>query len=315
MDPHADLYSVLGVAEEASEDELKRAFRRLSLAYHPDRWQAPQDKREAGERFLHVARAYGVLSDERKRMAYDELGPRDFEQGQQLLTAEVDSAAKLRARFEREKRRVAEQAYHGKLRMSGSLVVGASASDLLAPADPDLPLGERLWPHISSVSMSEDMALALSQRTALTCGCQLLTKGGLGGCTLRLGFKRQLGHHAFLHASASGLNGSPAPPTGLNPHWIRHYGGVVHVGSPLSVGLSASRRLSRHSNGGVSASLSPRGLADLVDPDGHPAPSSASATSSLLATPAPPLTDGATHTDTHTHSRHLCQLTLPHTPE
>ena len=68
-----------------------------------------------------------MLSDERKRMAYDELGPRDFEQGQQLLTAEVDSAAKLRARFEREKRRVAEQAYHGKLRMSGSLVVGASA--------------------------------------------------------------------------------------------------------------------------------------------------------------------------------------------
>ena len=285
MDPHADLYSVLGVAEEASEDELKRAFRRLSLAYHPDRWQAPQDKREAGERFLHVARAYGVLSDERKRMAYDELGPRDFEQGQQLLNAEVDSAAKLRARFEREKRRVAEQAYHGKLRMSGSLVVGASASDLLAPADPDLPLGERLWPHISSVSMSEDMALAVSPRTALTCGCQLLTKGGLGGCTLRLGFKRQLGHHAFLHASASGLNGSP-----------------------ISVGLSASRRLSRHSNGGVSASLSPRGLADLVDPDGHPAPSSAPATSSLLATPAPPLTDGAIHTGTKaqdSHNRHL----------
>jgi DnaJ-class molecular chaperone len=67
-----DLYNTLGVDREATDAELKHAFRRLSLAYHPDRWQDERDKREVKQRFLRVSRAYTVLSDSSKRMAYDE---------------------------------------------------------------------------------------------------------------------------------------------------------------------------------------------------------------------------------------------------
>ncbi|MCC6207824.1 MAG: molecular chaperone DnaJ, partial [Gammaproteobacteria bacterium] len=66
-----DYYELLGVARNASEAELKKAYRRLAMKYHPDR--NPDDK-EAEEKFKEAKEAYDVLSDERKRAAYDQFG-------------------------------------------------------------------------------------------------------------------------------------------------------------------------------------------------------------------------------------------------
>lgn len=65
-----DYYKMLGIARNASEDEIKKAYRRLALKYHPDKNKAPG----AEERFKEVAEAYEVLSDKRKRDIYDQLG-------------------------------------------------------------------------------------------------------------------------------------------------------------------------------------------------------------------------------------------------
>ena len=66
-----DYYEVLGVAKNASPEELKKAYRKLALQYHPDR--NPGDK-EAEEKFKEAAEAYDVLSNPDKRARYDQFG-------------------------------------------------------------------------------------------------------------------------------------------------------------------------------------------------------------------------------------------------
>jgi molecular chaperone DnaJ len=73
-----DFYATLGVAREASADDLKRAYRKLAMQYHPDR-NAGDAKAEA--RFKEVQEAYEVLKDDQKRAAYDRFGHAAFEQG------------------------------------------------------------------------------------------------------------------------------------------------------------------------------------------------------------------------------------------
>lgn len=69
---YKDYYQVLGVARDASEADIKKAFRKLARQYHPD---VAKDKKKAEEKFKEINEAYEVLSDAEKRRKYDELGP------------------------------------------------------------------------------------------------------------------------------------------------------------------------------------------------------------------------------------------------
>src|SRR5271166_5135297 len=73
-----DYYATLGVAREASAEDLKRAYRKLAMQHHPDR--NPGDKRSEA-RFKEVSEAYDILKDDQKRAAYDRYGHAAFENG------------------------------------------------------------------------------------------------------------------------------------------------------------------------------------------------------------------------------------------
>ena len=73
-----DYYDVLGVSRSASDEELKKAYRKLALRYHPDK---NPGNREAEERFKEIGEAYAVLCDAERRAQYDRFGHAAFEQG------------------------------------------------------------------------------------------------------------------------------------------------------------------------------------------------------------------------------------------
>lgn len=73
-----DLYEILGVPKTASEQEIKKAYRKLALKYHPDKHKG--DK-EIEQKFKEINNAYEVLSDKQKRQNYDQFGSADFRGG------------------------------------------------------------------------------------------------------------------------------------------------------------------------------------------------------------------------------------------
>src|SRR5215207_3625506 len=72
-----DYYATLGVSRNATDDEIKKAFRKLARKYHPD---VAKDKKRAEEKFKEINEANDVLSDPEKRRKYDELGA-NWQQG------------------------------------------------------------------------------------------------------------------------------------------------------------------------------------------------------------------------------------------
>ncbi len=105
--PEKDLYAILGVPRNASQEEIKRAYRKLARRYHPD---VNPGNREAEEKFKDISEAHEILSDPEKRKLYDEFGMAGLQAGfdaerarayEQWQRAQQESARSFRGGFGR----------------------------------------------------------------------------------------------------------------------------------------------------------------------------------------------------------------------
>src|SRR4051812_47328770 len=74
-----DYYKILGVKREATDDEIKKAYRKLALQWHPDK--NPDKPQEAKQRFTEIGEAYEVLRDKQKRAIFDQYGEEGLKGG------------------------------------------------------------------------------------------------------------------------------------------------------------------------------------------------------------------------------------------
>jgi len=92
-----DFYEILGVSRTATDEEIKRAYKKLALKWHPDKNQ--NNKEEAEQKFKEISEAYAILSDKQKKARYNQFGDSDFDMEGMHDTFSFADASEIFKRF------------------------------------------------------------------------------------------------------------------------------------------------------------------------------------------------------------------------
>tara|TARA_A100001015_G_scaffold265158_1_gene313300 strand:- start:517 stop:2259 length:1743 start_codon:yes stop_codon:yes gene_type:complete len=194
-----DYYAVLNVQPNASAEEIKASYRRLSKLYHPDKHRRADMKEAALAIFPRIQKAYEVLKDEQLRSVYDVYGEAGLRAGRELAPY-YNSAAEIRADYERQRR---EQEHAQELAMAvpqGRMSVKIDARSLFRAPEPSeyAEYGEEppsAWEDVSVGSMTIRQAVRapLTDSRVLHLDGVLMTEGGGGGGNLSARVQQQFG--------------------------------------------------------------------------------------------------------------------------
>jgi len=124
-----DFYDVLGVAKDASDHDIKEAYRRLAFEHHPDRNRSP----EAEQRFKEVSEAYSVLSDPERRALYDALGSEKYDDPGEVFRYFVEREASARE-LKREYQASKSREQNGIIESMGVVLFGLLVIDFVIPS-------------------------------------------------------------------------------------------------------------------------------------------------------------------------------------
>ncbi|KAI4315263.1 hypothetical protein L6164_028093 [Bauhinia variegata] len=218
--PNRELYALLNLSPQASDEEIRKAYRQWAQVYHPDKYQAPHMKDAATENFQRIREAYEILSDPNKRQIYDIYGMEGLTSGMEL-GPKLDKAEEIKAEMERLRRRKELEKISAHFRSSGTILTNLSLPDRLD--------GDGI---LRGMAMTSEVQSQLSKRNVVAIGGNLAVSGNDGG-----GAATALFRHQLSEVSSVELMGS----TGLR----------------ALIGVQASRRLSIHSTAttGLAVSL------------------------------------------------------------
>nr|XP_043628117.1 chaperone protein dnaJ 13 isoform X2 [Erigeron canadensis] len=216
-----ELYALLHVSPEASDEEIRKAYRQWAQIYHPDKYQAQQMKEVATENFQRICEAYEILCDENKRQIYDIYGMEGLTSGLEL-GPKLNKVDEIKEELERLKRRKEEEKTAANFQPSGAMFAQLSVPSLMA--------GHGL---MRIISMHTEIQSHVSKNNVIAFGGTLAVKGSVGSADANAVFRHQLSPASSIEIMASaGLRGL--------------------------IGVQTSRQLSRHCNATMGLAMSLR---------------------------------------------------------
>ncbi|CAN4077967.1 unnamed protein product [Withania somnifera] len=244
-----ELYALLHISPEASDEEIRKAYRHWAQIYHPDKYQATEMKEIATENFQRICVAYEILSDETKRQIYDIYGMEGINSGLELGT-KLNKAEEIKEELERLRRQKELQKAAAHLRPSGSILANLSLPHFLE--------GDGI---MKGMAMASEVQSQISKHSAVAIGGNLAVNGNAGGGAASVVFR-----HQMSSVSSIEFMGSMGLRALLGVQTTRH----ISVHSTATMGLAMSlrdgsvnlsntwtRQLSDTANGNIHLSLGP----------------------------------------------------------
>ncbi|XP_058408774.1 dnaJ homolog subfamily C member 11 [Diceros bicornis minor] len=188
-----DYYSLLNVRREASSEELKAAYRRLCMLYHPDKHRDPELKSQAERLFNLVHQAYEVLSDPQTRAIYDIYGKRGLEMEGWEVVERRRTPAEIREEFERLQREREERRLQQRTNPKGTISVGIDATDLFDRYEEEYEdVSGSGFPQIeiNKMHISQSIEAPLTATDTAVLSGSLSTQNGNGGGSINFALRR-----------------------------------------------------------------------------------------------------------------------------
>ncbi|XP_064423781.1 dnaJ homolog subfamily C member 11 [Latimeria chalumnae] len=190
---NGDYYSLLNVRREATQEELKAAYRRLCMLYHPDKHRDPELKKQAEQLFNLVHQAYEVLSDPQSRAIYDIYGKRGLDMEGWEVVERKRTPVEIREEFERLQREREERRLQQRTNPKGTISVGIDATDLFDRYDEeyeDVPGSSLPQIEINKMHISQSIEAPLTASDTAVMSGSLSTQNGNGGGSISFALRR-----------------------------------------------------------------------------------------------------------------------------
>ncbi|KAJ6308725.1 hypothetical protein OIU76_018330 [Salix suchowensis] len=247
--PKRELYALLQVSPEATDEDIRKAYRHWAQVYHPDKYQDFHMQQIATENFQRICQAYEILSDEYKRQIYDIYGMEGINSGLEL-GPKLNKVEELKAELERLRKRKEEEKMLAHFRPSGTILAHLSLPQFLH--------GDGI---MRGMAMSSDVQSQLSKRTAIGIGGNLEVNENSGGGAATTVLRHQLSPVSSIEFIASaGLRALIGVQTTRN--LSLHSTATIAIAKSLrdgSINLSNTwtRKLSETANGNIQLLLGP----------------------------------------------------------
>jgi len=209
------LYALLNVERDASEDQIREAYRSLAVSFHPDKHKDPALKSAAESRFREVQHTYEILTNPQQRAVYDHLGESGLKSSW-ALTLRGQTPQDLQREFERQAMDRRMQDAENLVKSRGDFSVNLDASALFAPANriprpvarasEPVTLVDR-WNRVGATQLlgKHGFETAINERVAVNFAGQMVSRNGAGNGNLIGTVKTQWSPRLFSEISATML--------------------------------------------------------------------------------------------------------------